>query len=185
MLIIEGSDCLGKTTFAKKIVRYVMDHDKYPCMYSWMTRPNEDTFDFFESYKMIINPYTVQDRFHLGGVCYHSGKISTEHLNKIEDWIYEMGGFIVVLYASSEDWYKKWIDKDQRGNLLANPILCKANSIFKNIGCSAPRHHPFYSFNICDGYLGDQEVERIAEQWIRHRRNHIEKSLRRASDTVY
>jgi hypothetical protein len=177
MLVIEGSDALGKTTFAKKIVRYVMDHDKYPCMYSWMTRPNEATFDFFESYKMWINPYTVQDRFHLGALAYHKDKLPSNRIHTVNDWIYGINGFIVVLYAEDEKWYREHINQDTRGNLLANDILCKANSIFKKIGRSSHRHHPYFSFNVCNGFVGDDAVERIAECWMRQRRNHIEKLL--------
>lgn len=176
-LIIEGSDNLGKTIFAKKLIRYIWDHDKYPVMYSWMTRPNETTFDFFESYKMMINPYTIQDRFHLGAIAYHKDKISAEHLNWIEEWIRDAGGFVVLLFAKDVDWYRDHLAKDKRGNLLANEILCKANSVFTQI---AANEHPLrpqfeYTFDIsCSGFINDNFVKIIADQWLIRRRKFME-----------
>lgn len=179
-LIIEGSDDLGKTTFAKKLIRYIWDHDEYPVMYSWMTRPNEATFDFFKSYKMMLNPYTIQDRFHLGAIAYHKNKILAEHLNWIEEWIRDVGGFVVLLFAIDEDWYKKHLAKDKRGNLLANEILCDANSVFRQIGINQHPLHPRfeYAFDISGGcFIEDKFVKIIAEQWIAKRQRAIEQLL--------
>jgi len=179
-LIIEGSDNLGKTIFAKKLIRYVWDHDEYPVMYSWMTRPNEATFDFAKNYRMMINSYTIQDRFHLGAIAYHKNKILAEHLNWIEEWIRDVGGFVVLLFAKDEDWYKKYLVKDKRGNLLANEILCKANSIFTQI---AMGQHPLrpsfsYAFDISsENFIDDKNVEHIAEAWMKHRRRFIKELL--------
>jgi len=186
-LIIEGSDNLGKTTFAKKLIRYVWDHDRYPCMYSWMTRPNEETFDFFESYKMMINPYTVQDRFHLGALAYHEDRISNSNLIKIEEWIRDIGGFVVLFYAKDEDWYKDQIAKDRRGNLLANEILCKGNSIFTAIttGLHPLRPDFKYAFDISGGnYVSDENIARIAETWMRYRQRAMEQLVRIQNELV-
>lgn len=180
-LIIEGSDNLGKTTFAKKLVRYVWDHDKYPCMYSWMTRPNEATFDFAKSYRIMLNSYTIQDRFHLGAIAYHKDKITAEHLNHIDEWIRDAGGLVVLFFAEDENWYKEHIAKDKRGNLLANEILCKANSVFTQI---ATGQHPLrpsfsYAFDISGGhFVEDKFVKIIAERWIERRRKFIQAIFR-------
>jgi len=182
-LIIEGSDDLGKTTFAKKLIRYIWDHDEYPVMYSWMTMPNETTFDFFKSYEMMLNPYTIQDRFHLGALAYHKDKITIPHtLLCIERWIRDTGGFVILFFAEDERWYKEHLAKDKRGNLLANEILCKANFIFTQI---ANYHHPLrpwydYAFDISDGhFVEDKFVKIIAERWIERRREFIKQLLER------
>lgn len=179
MLVIEGSDNLGKTTLAKKIVRYVWDNDKYPCMYSWMTRPNQETFDFFESYRMMINPYTVQDRFHLGAVAYHKDKLSMEQVRIIDNWIYDVGGMIVILYANDEDWYRKLIRNDTRGNLLADVTLCRANSVFKDICLNHATNWPYYQvFDISnDFFVEDSVAEAIAKLWMNRRRQFIVRLL--------
>jgi archaellum biogenesis ATPase FlaH len=179
-LIIEGSDNLGKTILAKKLVRYVIDHGNYPVMYSWMTRPNEATFDFFTSYKMMLNSYTVQDRFHLGALAYHNNRISKRHLEYIEQWIENRGGFVVLLYANDEDWYKHHIARDDRGNLLANDALCKANSVFKKMAIGKHRLHPIikYVFDISnERFVDDRCVQTIAEDWMRKRRESMKTIL--------
>jgi len=175
-LIIEGSDNLGKTTFAKKLIRYIWDHDKYPVMYSWMTRPNEETFDFCESYKMMLNPYTVQDRFHLGALAYHKNKLSFSSLNLVEHWIENCGGLVVLFYAENESWYENYISKDKRGNLLDIQTLCKANSVFKRIALRKHKLHPMidYAFDISEKHFpSDTAVKFIANDWIRKRREFI------------
>ncbi len=175
MLIIEGSDCLGKTTFAKKLVRYVMANSHYPCIYSWMTRPNEDTFDFLYHYKLMINSYTVQDRFHLGALVYHEDKLPIENLRRIEEWIKLAGGLVVLFYASNEDWYERYINADERGNLLANDILCKANSRFKDI-VEQPRFN--YYFDISHRtFPSDYWVGVIGDHWISKRRQHLKYAI--------
>lgn len=179
-LIIEGSDDLGKTTFAKKLIRYVWDHDEFPVMYSWMTRPNETTFDFLESYKMMLNPYTIQDRFHLGALAYHKDKITAEHLNWIEELIRDIGGLVVLFFAEDETWYKEHLAKDKRGNLLANEILCEANFIFARIAMGQHSLRPkfSYAFDISGGqFVEDKFVELIAGCWIARRRKFIQTIL--------
>ncbi|GAG05660.1 unnamed protein product, partial [marine sediment metagenome] len=114
MLIIEGSDCLGKTTLAKKIVLKMMEKG-YPTIYSHMGRPNEQLFDFFLDYKKMINPCAVMDRFHLGGLAYHHGKISPPRLEIINAWIRSVGGLIVVLYAGNGIQYRERLKNDERG----------------------------------------------------------------------
>lgn len=121
MFIIEGSDCLGKTTFADKIVSNNLElvdeniitsellFPNYPFYYSHMTRPVEEVFDFFYDYKDMMSKYAIQDRFHIGGWVYHNHKISLEQLKIIEGWLYSLGSFIVILYASDKDWYKTHI----------------------------------------------------------------------------
>lgn len=179
-LIIEGSDNLGKTVFAKKIVRYVWDHDKYPVIYSWMTRPNEMIFDFFASYKMMLNPYTVQDRFHLGALAYHKNKLTKRHLEYIEQWITNVGGFVVILYAEDKAWYKWHIAQDKRGNLLDNKILCRANNIFTRIIMKEHHLQPKwdYAFDISnERFVNNKIVQMVAEDWMKRRRKLMKEIL--------
>ncbi len=172
MLIIEGSDNLGKTILAKKIVRRVSEMG-CPVVYSWMTRPNESLFDFFHAYKEMMNPCAVQDRFHLGGLAYHNNKIGTNHLQVINAWIRSIGGLIVVLYGGDEQWYRRRLHEDKRGNLLDVAAMCRGNLIFKNY---ARRGDCDYAFNILPEslenplFVSDDDVDELAEEWIHRRR---------------
>ena len=172
MLVIEGSDCLGKTTLAKKIVEKVMNRG-YPAIYSHMGRPNESIFDFFLSYKKMINPYFVMDRFHLGGLAYHHNKISQQKLQIINAWIRSVGGLIVILYASAEDKYRKRLENDKRGNLLSIEKLCAGNTFFKKY---ALNNDSDYNFNIIPcgypnniNYVNDYDIDEIVNKWVQRR----------------
>lgn len=176
MLLIDGSDCLGKTEFAKKIVRKISDWG-HPVIYGWMTRPNEQLFDFFLDYKKLIHPYLVQDRFHLSGLAYHNNKISCEKLQMINGWIRGAGGLIIILYASDEEHYEQRIREDKRGNILSWPILCQANSYYKRF--VEEDNDCDWAFDIIPKnkkeeqeqiqYVSENCVNLIAREWITRR----------------
>jgi len=171
-LLIEGSDCLGKTTLAKKIVKKVSEMG-YPVVYSWMTRPNEQLFDFFLSYKKMINPCAVQDRLHLGGLAYHENKITSTKLQIINSWIRSVGGLIVVLYAGDEELYEQRIREDERGNLLSWPLLCRGNTFFKEY--AENEGDCDYRWNILVKNIDkpifptDYDVDELIDEWINRR----------------
>jgi hypothetical protein len=171
MLLIEGSDCLGKTTLAKTIVRRLSEKG-FLAIYSWMTRPNEEIFDFFLDYKKLLNPYAVQDRFHLGGLAYHKNKIWPQRLSIINSWIRSVGGIIVVLYANDEQKYKSLIENDTRGNLLDVQTMCDGNNFFKNY---ANKGDCDFAFNVLPinfenpNYVNDSNINEIIDEWISRR----------------
>jgi len=171
MLIIEGSDALGKTTLAKKIVDKMMEKG-YSTIYSHMGRPNEQIFDFFWNYKKMINPCFVMDRFHLGGLAYHYNKITPQQLQIINAWIRSVGGLIVVLYGADEEWYEHRIREDKRGNLLPIVKLLDGNLIFKKY---AKNNDCDFSFNILpygfpeENFVSDYNVDKLIDEWINRR----------------
>jgi len=178
MLLIEGSDNLGKTMLAKKIVRKIAEMG-LPVVYGWMTRPDENVFDFFLDYKKLLNPYAVQDRFHLSGLAYHENKIPPRNLQMINGWIHGEGGLIVVMYASDETWYEEHIRKDTRKNILSWPALCTANSFYKQYAensynkydyrfdvlpfqADQPRKHPVY--------VNERQINGLICEWLKKRK---------------
>lgn len=171
MLLIEGSDCLGKTIVAKKIVRKIAGMG-LPVVYGWMTRPNEQLFDFFKDYKKVLNPYAVQDRFHLSGLAYHQDKISSEKLKIINSWIRAEGGIIVLFFASDENWYRERLEKDTRGNILPVDALCEANSFYKRY---AEEGDYDYGFDILpknvkpEQYVLDCGIDTLIGSWLNRR----------------
>ena len=177
MLVIEGSDCLGKTTLAKAIVHKVSELG-IPVVYSWMGRPNEEKFNFFHAYKDMMNPCAVQDRFHLGGLAYHKDKISLWRLQIINAWIRSIGGLIVVLYAGDEQRYKKRLEDDKRGNMLSIDKMCAGNNFFKKFNTKGGMDSD-YAFNILPNpafdynnpnYVNDADIDELVYEWIGRRR---------------
>ncbi len=142
MLIIEGADCLGKTTAAQKIVAMheeARNYDAAICnetgqnpeipliQYKHMGRPDEETFDFFNDYTSMMDPYSVQDRFHLGGIIWHVNKITAATLKIIEGRLLSKAAFIIVFYCSDYRWYLEKLKDDKRGNLFDPDTIIEAN----------------------------------------------------------
>jgi hypothetical protein len=178
MLVIEGGDCLGKTVLAKKIVRKVSKLG-FPVVYSWMTRPNEQLFDFFLDYKKMINHCAVQDRFHLGGLAYHQDKISKDHLQIINSWIRSIGGLIVVLYAEDENRYRERLEHDERGNILSIDLMCRGNNFFKKFNTKGGMDSD-YAFNILPNstfnykepnFVNDDDIDELITDWLQRRQD--------------
>lgn len=71
MLIVEGADMLGKTTFAKRIAETMTAlHPDWPIHYSHATK-QADAFGFHD-YAAQVNPFRVQDRFHMSRHVYEA-----------------------------------------------------------------------------------------------------------------
>ena len=177
MLIIEGPDGLGKTTLAKKIQRKVSDLG-LPIVYSYMTRPNEDKFDFFNSYRELINYCAVQDRFHLSGLAYHDDLKTNLHqrnIQAINSWIRSVGGLIVVLYASDQEWYRQNILASTEKHIVDTPVMCEANRRYTQY---AQHNDCDYSFDISFGhrttgpeYVSEISINEIINEWLIRRKN--------------
>lgn len=181
MFIIEGSDCLGKTTIANKIVNNDLGLDEhlitteinYPFYYSHMTRPVEGVFDFFYDYKDMMSKYAIQDRFHIGGWVYHNRKISLEQLKIIEGWLYSLGSFIMVLYASDEEWYKTHVTNlfmENRKELFKLDELVEFNRRFtklvKNNNYETPKWD--MALDVSNGEFASNDfIKTMLSQWKR------------------
>lgn len=176
MLLVEGSDCLGKTVLAKQIVRKIAGRG-LPVIYGWMTRPNESLFDFFLDYRKVLNHYAVQDRFHLSGLAYHQDKIPEPKLQIINSWIRSTGGIIVLLYASDEEWYRERLEKDTRGNILPVDKLCDANTFYKKYADEGDYDFAFdilpeLCYDESDGkpkYVSDFDKNELIKEWLKRR----------------
>ncbi len=145
MLILEGSDCLGKTTFAKLLLKEADGRERFPTFYSHMSRPNK-SFNFWTHYKDMMTIYAVQDRFHLGGIVWHQA-IWQGRLEIIEGWLRSIGSMIIVFYASDEQWYRDMIEKDERGNLLPVEEMCRANSNYAGLALVLRDEKPIVDFS--------------------------------------
>ena len=176
MLIVEGADCLGKTTFIKALMKRAnerIDISSFPIFYSHMSRPNS-AFDFFEDYKDMITTYAVQDRFHLGGIVWHNA-IPQERLEIIEGWLRAIGSITVILYASDIRWYEDWLTKDTRGNLLTEPVIEQANMRYIELANGTDKLRPIvdFAFDIKSHaydepqFVSKEQIDAILDYWFR------------------
>lgn len=172
MLIIEGSDCLGKTTFANLLVSEAAKREKYPIYYSHMSRPNS-AFDFFDHYTDMMSKFAVQDRFHIGGIVWHS-KINEAELSIIEGRLRSIGSMTMMFYVSDFVWFKKKLKEDNRGNMFGDNAIIAANEFYKKLAEGKLSKKPIidFAFDIkkknqkVPGYPEIEYASYVLDQWF-------------------
>jgi hypothetical protein len=169
MLILEGSDCLGKTTFANLLVKTAAQDERYPIYYAHMT------FDFCYHYKERITKLAVQDRFHIGGIIWHHNMITQNTLEIIEGWLAETLSQVVIFHATDLDWYFEKLKTDKRGNLLSIEAMMNANNNYYRIAVGGHQLEvkTDYCFNIKEmgkdpTYPGEKEAREILDSWYKN-----------------
>jgi len=175
MLIIEGSDCLGKTTLANSILKRIQELGEVATI-RHLGRPDA-TFDFYTDYFPMIEPSVIQDRFHLGALAYHDNVMTANQLRIIEGWIYSHGGFIILMYAGNFQKYKIRIKNDPRGNLLKVPILEEANKRFYELVHYNKKVIIDFSWDLYDSkgeeqYMNQYLINELTEKWLQRRKEY-------------
>lgn len=163
MLIIEGSDHLGKTTAAKALVKQAAVDRRYPIRYAHMSRPN-DTFDFLHDYQDMASKFAVQDRFHLGGIVWHKGKFTINSLKIVEGRLQALGSVCVVLHTSDEEWYRHVLTTQGKVEMFDIDTIMEANRKFKTI--AEYQAWVDFIYDIKDGQFPDAgELESWLATW--------------------
>lgn len=167
MLIIEGSDNLGKTT-AALAMRKLVSHWNPPIMYCHMTRPNLQRFDFCYDYFPHIRKHAIQDRFHLGALAYQPSRITLANLMLVETALLDVHSRIVVFFTSDIDWYTAQLNSDTREQMYDIKTMLKVNAIYQQI---AEGTHPLTplvheSIDIKNGqYPNKETLDGIVLRW--------------------
>lgn len=168
MLILEGSDCLGKTTFARTLLGVADAREKFPTFYSHMSRPNS-VFDFYTDYLDMMTRYAIQDRFHLGGIVWHN-RICQPSLDIIEGWLKGMGSMTFIMFASDHAAYRDMIEKDERGNLLSIDAMVKANFQYEKLAHQGHALKAIVDFGwdiSKKGYPTVELAEQVISEWFK------------------
>jgi thymidylate kinase len=159
MLIIEGSDDLGKTTAAKRIVEIVSS--RIPAEYRHMGRPTAN-FDFGKDYFKMIEPFVVQDRFHYGSLIWHEGVMNATKFSVIEGKIRSIGGMSVVFVTTDVDWYVKQLQASERKQMFNVDQLVNANARYQALAAK------YADFMVgVPQFITDENLEIIADEWLR------------------
>lgn len=160
MLIFEGSDCVGKTTAARRcveLVQNILDDNPnddvfgYPIRYQHMTRQNS-RFNFFTHYRDMLSMYAVQDRFHIGALVWHEGVMCEASLRVIEGWLAALGTFTVIFTAEDDDWYKYFLESKDTPQLFDTATLIKANDRYREMVAGIYEPRPYFDANIVVGH---------------------------------
>jgi len=173
MIIIEGADGVGKTTFCRKLcdVFVAQMGSTAAGWYSHMSRPAEN-FDHVTGYMRAVRA-GVQDRFHLGSIAYGkllgSGTYPTPRKMAIVQRYLEWQGCCVVVLRAERDWLKR--------ELLARPDLDKemyqldqildVNDAFTALANSHNRGNSWAHsmIDVTDGWPGEEDATRIFNVW--------------------
>jgi hypothetical protein len=166
-LIIEGSDCLGKTTAAKLAVELANENYAHPAFYGHMSRPPA-SFNFFSDYTRRTAEAMVQDRFHLGALVWHEGKLPSDRLRRLEGWLFSQGSVVVVLYHSNKQMYRELLDADDRSQMFDKDTLIKANAKYRDMALGSGPVVDF-SWDCLAGYPTEEVVRQWTDEWYMRR----------------
>jgi hypothetical protein len=135
VIVIEGSDNLGKTRASKRIAELT----------GWEYRhmnPPPDHWDYNLDVVKMVQIQTVQDRFHLGGLVYghflQCHPVVQLDLGRYRDLcineLRERGVLIVVMYAGDDAWYADHLEADpERDEMFSSVKRQAANAIFRGL----------------------------------------------------
>ena len=130
MLIIEGTDGLGKTTLVKKLVAALEPHG--PWVGQHFTRLPL-TWQHPESYQPFIHQYVVRDRFHMSEPAYSYGRgektnLTDEKYRIIDSWCRLVGAFTVVLVTPDHSFIS-----DLHDDMYDDEVIIRANDWFRQL----------------------------------------------------
>lgn len=141
MIVIEGPDGVGKTTFANKLLEYSARNGE-PMTYHHMTRPSPG-FDYFNDYVLMgIGGNIVRDRFHLGAVVYgqmlglHSYQEDPTLLRALIRFV-RMRRCVTVVITADDHWLRDSLEKEikekKREQMYNVNTIIQANKCFRAI----------------------------------------------------
>lgn len=173
MLIVEGTDCVGKTTLCKKLIDKLSEHG--PWVYSHFTRL-PDTWHFPGSFVPHVFRHVVRDRFHMSEIVYNQARgdpqqrLRHEEYRWLDGLIRTVGGFTVIVVASStfiNDHYTS------AGQMYPVEVCKRANKAYERIvlGLYAPYSPDFdYVVRVDRAYCGDTHVQNIVTSYLARQR---------------
>lgn len=154
MLIIEGTDMVGKTTLCKALVKK-MNGMGFPHVYRWFSKL-PDCWDYYHDYLPNIAEHVVQDRFHMSEVAYRLARhemprLDAETYRLIDAKIRLVGGFTVVITAPDSFLKGQWEKLAEREMHTLDQII-EVNHFFQENakglkGCHKPDIDFHYHMN--------------------------------------
>lgn len=139
MLIVEGSDLVGKTTLCKKLRSRLLKRQCFTNSIHMDILPSDWEY---EQYLPLIHPWTVCDRFHLSEIVY--GRLlrrqilfSPRDCVMIEACLRLMGAFVIVLSEDRSTIERRWKERREEEKYKLRDIL-RVNDFFRS-----RRYDPF------------------------------------------
>lgn len=174
MIIIEGADQVGKTTFANALARRMSrelyaNEGLYDRVYRHLSRPPAD-FDHFNGYVERVGPH-VWDRFHLGAIAYgkllgHGGCGTPKQMLWVQKYLRWQGAIVIILHADRW-WLKEHLDRT-RDEMYTHDLILDVNDIFRMLSKNANHGELYCDFehDVTDGkFPDDKMLEQVMEAW--------------------
>lgn len=189
MIIIEGTDTLGKTTLAQKLVAS-KELVAQGYLYRHLTRP-PSTLNRFWGYLDEAAAHTVQDRFHMSEVAYsyargdRSSPLSPEMYNMVDAFLRLQGAFTVVLTASRdliERRFREVTAEPGRTEMYDLDVVQRANSAFRYFAQGAFIYEPIdlyradshFHIELTEDYpwVSARQVEKLLSVFVQFQNKH-------------
>jgi hypothetical protein len=176
MLIIEGTDGIGKTTLCKKLLERLYAHG--PWVYRHFTKLPE-SWKYPYDYLAHMSRFVVQDRFHLSEVVYRRARKEEIRLHPwdvswIEGQLVNCAAYTVIFVASKHR-VLNVPDKDQ---MHRRDVHVAVNDAFINI----THNHYDNFFQLHDDSWPSDFVDSILKGYLKKQRWFDEKILGQSSN---
>jgi len=179
MIIIEGTDLVGKTTLCKALC----EHDtllKAGITYSSLSRLPPG-FDMLHHHRARMACGLVQDRFHMSEVVY---SLAADRVSRLSSEIYRLldamvtlhGGIIVIVTADEWLLRERYAANKER-EMFSLDVVLRANELFLKI--AAIKHVPGQPFDFkvdmhlnCHiemPFVGEKGIQKIVNLWCERR----------------
>lgn len=122
MIVIEGTDCVGKTTLARKLVERLNFFSDGKLGENWfyahLSSPS-DGWDYYWDYVRLMQQNIILDRFYMSELAYRTVKedttprINPDHIPFLEAGLLMMGAVTVVLVGDHTEITARYSEKPE------------------------------------------------------------------------
>lgn len=128
MIVIEGTDGVGKTYLAHRLVKEL--EDTYPMVYSHLSRLPL-SWQFPDSYEDHVQRFTVRDRFHMSELVYtelrgEQQSLLPAHYRLVDAWLREVGAVTVLITCDGDR-----LQPSDRNEMYSFDAIYKANKLYE------------------------------------------------------
>jgi len=174
MIILEGTDHTGKTTFARKlceilVTRYGSSASAY---YAHMSRPPAN-FDHLSEYMSGVR-FGVQDRYHLGSVVYgrllSGGSFCSPHKMLLTQRYLKWSGCHVVVFTCDRDVLRgRLLSSVDREEMYSMEKILDAGDAYRGLAGSHNRGERWCdeTIDVSNSWPSDDDATRIVNEWER------------------
>lgn len=170
MLIIEGTDMVGKSTLAKSILQHEWFQSNGYVYRHFGKLPHG--FDYCEDYMHHAVMKSVQDRFHLSEIVYalaaRQGKtdLCPEKYRLVDGFLRMMGSFTVVIVAHDNLLQRRYKESDHP---FTFEQICDANQLFHSIDNYGHGYKPDVDMTIQlslnNQWVSEEQIHDIVERY--------------------